>query len=114
MKNLKYHNKWLEYQYKLHYKIITKENINEALNKFWNEKITNNVKESQIILIQFKVKLTNDIIRSISYLQNVTNSDFELLLDLFINFWEIKSEDYHALNFEEIIFTYKIIEGLRH
>jgi hypothetical protein len=111
MKNLKYHNKWIDYQYNLHYKIITKENINEALNKFWNEKITNNVKESQIILIQFKVKLSNDIIRSISHLQNVTNSDFELLLDLFLNFWEIKSEDYHTLKFEEIIFTYKIIES---
>jgi|SRR5882724_472761 len=102
-------NKWMDYQLTLDNQILTSQKLKYSFNKFWSEVIFNNFIDNQFILIQFKIKLTNGLFRSISHVQIVKNSDYETLLDSFYVFWEIKSEEYHILKLESIIFTYKIV-----
>ena len=51
-------------------KLLTNNLIKYSLDLFWNEKILN-IKEEQFILIQFKVKISAGIFRSISQVQTV-------------------------------------------
>jgi len=65
--------------------------------------------EDLIIVIQFKVKLDSGEFRSISRLQMEYIKDYEILLKIFIYYWNNKSEDYYLVNYSDIIFTYKIL-----
>lgn len=59
--------------------------------------MTKNLSKDQVMLIQFKIKLSNEIYRSISHVQIVKENDKSSLLDSFNIFWEIKSEEYHVM-----------------
>jgi DNA polymerase type B, organellar and viral len=65
--------------------------------------------KDNLILIQFKIKLLNNSYRSISYLQTVNFNDLNDLIDIFIEFWSLRDEDYISLNPSHIVYTYKII-----
>lgn len=101
-------NKWLDFNYEIKNQILTNQHITIALLKFWNE-IISKLENEQYIHIQFKIKLDNNLIRSISYIQTVKKEDYQLLLDSFISFWDIRSEDYHINIVSGIIFNYKLI-----
>jgi len=103
------HSKWMDYQLTLDNQILTSQNLKYLFTKFWSEVISNNLTNDQFILIQLKIKLSNGLFRSISHVQTVKNTDYETLLESFKIFWEIKSEEYHILKLDSIIFTYKIL-----
>jgi hypothetical protein len=102
-------NKWISDILKLNNKIISPKTLNFSLNKFWKEIVSKNLSKDQIMLIQFKIKLSNGVYRSISHVQIITNNDFKSLLDSFYIFWEIKSEEYHSFLVDSIIYYYKIL-----
>lgn len=108
LSSIKY-NRWNDYIYPLHNKIILTDHIKWALKDLWY--LFNKVPANHFILIQFKVQLNNGLYRSISYVQTVTINDFNLLLDTFIEFWNLRSEDYHITNANSIIFTYKVYDN---
>jgi hypothetical protein len=60
------------------------------------------------MLIQFKMKISSGVYRSISHVQIIKNDDFNSLLDSFNIFWEIKSEEFHSFLVDSIIYHYKI------
>jgi DNA polymerase type B, organellar and viral len=100
-------NKWIDYYYNLENTIITNNSINLALFSLFH--ILNKLSANHYILIQFKIKTTSGHYRSISYVQTIKLSDFELLSETFIEFWNIKSEEYFLEKVSDIIFTYKIL-----
>jgi len=59
--------------------------------------------------IQFKVKFMDQRNRSISYVQIVKREDFEKLFDIFKEFWDTRSNNYHITPVEEIIYSFKFI-----
>jgi hypothetical protein len=101
--------RWNDYEIEFKDKLLTKNLIEYSLNHFWNEKILN-IKEEQFILIQFKVKIATGIIRSISHVQTVQKKDYKTLLESFLIFWDIRSEDYKLTEVESVIYTYQLIE----
>lgn len=105
---MKNKNNWNSYSYKLPNKILTLTEINKALIKFKNS-VFLNLTADQYIYIIFKVKTDDIIIRSISTVQRVNKLTFMDLMQVFIEHWGLKSENYLSFNFEEIIFNYKII-----
>lgn len=101
--------KWNDFEVKIKDKLLTKNLIKYSLNLFWNENIIN-LREDQFILIQFKVKISTGIFRSISHVQTVQKKDFNILLESFLIFWDIRSEDYKLTEIESVIYSFQIIE----
>jgi hypothetical protein len=66
---------------------------------------------ANLILIQYKIKLGNNVYRSISYLQTVKFSDLDDLIEIFTEFWNLRDEDYISLNPTNIVYTYKFIKS---
>lgn len=107
--NLRF-NKWIYYYYKLENQILTEKHISDALCSLF-ENFTSSIEDNSLILIQFKIKFGGNQYRSISYLQSITINDLNELNDIFIEFWNLRDEDYISLNPSHIIFTYKIINN---
>lgn len=103
-------NKWIDYYYKLENQILTERHIIDALFSLF-EIFPSSIEDNSLILIQFKIKFLDNNYRSISYLQSVTINDLNELKDIFIEFWNLRDEDYISLNPSHIIFTYKIINN---
>ena len=99
---------WLSFRYKLSHKLITNTEISNALLNF-NEFILSSLSEDQFILVIFKIRTDENIIRSISTLQRVNNLSIRELKVVFIEHWDLKKENYLQFNIEEIILNYKFI-----
>jgi len=109
--NTTFNSKWIEFTYPLNNKIITKDLIKKSLELFWTQIIkTELISEDKVFTIQFKVKLRDGIIRSISKVQTVNSKDFDTLVKLFISFWEIKSDEYQLSESLEIILNYNLFK----
>lgn len=106
-------DKWTDYSYPLHNKILTPIHINNALIELW--KIFNLIPDTKevnhFIQIQFKVKTDSGLNKSISYLQIINKDDFNALHDSFIEFWNLKGSYYYSSNVSNINFTYKIFNS---
>lgn len=63
------------------------------------------IKMKYLILIYNKKKLSNNEIRSVSYLQIISSKDLGILTEIFQEFWNIKSEIYNDLIINKIIFS---------
>lgn len=63
--------------------------IKEALSKFWEDQMIN-LDNNQSIYIQFKIEDVDGLHRSISFLQEVNKTQFNLLLKIFCEFWDLK------------------------
>lgn len=101
-------NYWITYPIKIENLILTNDLIVKSLNQFWLE-IVSNLSLNQYILIQFKIVDTTGEIKSISYVQLVNKTELNSLSKIFIEFWDIKSENYHLMQISDIIFMYKIL-----
>lgn len=98
----------MDYHYPLENNIITKDSIKKALNKLYSDKIFN-LDKDQNILVFFKVRIKNGPFRNISNLQKVNKLEFYNLIDIFIEYWNIKSSEYNEYPLIEIVFTYYIV-----
>ena len=103
------YNHWIDYTYHLQNQIILNEHITMALKDLWY--LFDKIPQNHFIQIQFKVQLNNGLYRSISYVQTVKKEDYNSLLDIFIEFWNLRSEDYHITTASSIIFTYKVYDS---
>ena len=101
-------NGWSQCRYVLPNKILVVNHITEAFNGFLNKVKFNN--ESAYMVI-FKVKLNNGVYRNISTLQVLNSNSVHEILENFIEYWSLKDDDYLTYSIDEIIFTYKIING---
>lgn len=109
--NTTFNSKWIEFIYPLNNQIITKDLIKKSLHLFWTQIIkTELISEDKVFAIQFKVKLRDGEIRSISKVQKVDSKDLESLIKLFISYWEIKSDEYQSTESLEIIFNYNLFK----
>lgn len=114
MTNLLTLNKWHDYYYKLDNNLLFEEHIISALTSLFNKLDNPSLFplkrwSDSIIIIQFKIKFDSNQFRSVSYLQIVKLTEFKDLLEIFIEFWNIRDQDYMSLNPSHIVFTYKII-----
>lgn len=88
--NTTLNSKWIEFSYPLNNQIITKDLIKKSLDLFWSQVIKSElISEDKVFAIQFKVKLRDGVIRSISKVQKVDSKDLYSLIKLFISYWEI-------------------------
>ena len=102
------YNKWIDFYYKIDSPLLMEINILNAVTSLFSN--FNNISNNSIILIQLKVKIENNY-RSISYLQIIKIFQLNELIEIFIEFWNLRDEDYINLNISDIILTYKIIES---
>lgn len=80
-------NKWEDFYYELDALILGRLHIERAVTSLYKFlKLHYVLEPDYLILIQFKVKLDQNQIRSISYLQMVKFSEFNELLEIFIEF----------------------------
>ena len=116
-KNIIFNNlfldKWIDYKFDISKSVITEIIIRKALEKFY-EDILSKLTDNHIILINFKVQINksesnSSIFRTLSYLQTLTKKDFNDLVDIFIEFWNLRSEDYLTEQISNIVFVYKIM-----
>nr|WVH37940.1 DNA polymerase [Dichomitus squalens] len=89
-------------------KLITVSQIIGATNKFYAE-VLSTLSDGQYLLIIFKIRTNENLIRSISTLQRVNKFIQDDLIAVFIEHWELKEENYKHFKIEEIILNYKII-----
>ena len=98
-------NRWLNYMISINH-ILSNENIKNSVSQFWTD-IALKLNENQYLLIQFKIQEITGEIKSIYYVQRVNKKDLNSLTNIFIEFWNIKSEDYHLIEVSKLIFNYK-------
>jgi hypothetical protein len=127
--------KWNDFYFLLDKaQLLTKISIFISLQKFWDNIFLPSNQENPSITklyIIFKVSFlttssyalldrnvqsdkANQIrgeIRSISFMQKVGINDFESLLEIFNEFWLMRSEQYHSMNVLKIIYTYKMVSN---
>jgi hypothetical protein len=70
------------------------------------------IKMKYLILIYNKKKLSNNEIRSVSYLQIISSKDLGILTEIFQEFWNIKSEIYNDLIINKILSSKDFLSNL--
>lgn len=100
-------NKWLTYTYKLPNNLLTSEQITNAVNDF-NSTVLQNLSADQYLLIIFKIKASDKILRSISVAQRINK--LTDLTELFKEYWNLKLDNYQQFLIQEIIFNYFLID----
>jgi hypothetical protein len=98
---------WNDFHYKVN-GIITKNILKKASLNLFNNKFKT-LNNEHFLLIQFKIITNTFLCRSISYVQTIQIKDYDLILEIFNESWNLKSEDYYDLTIYEILFTYKIL-----
>jgi hypothetical protein len=99
---------WLDYSYELGYEILSDFTLRIALYALLHKELCS-ISNNNYILIQLKIRTKENQYKSISYLQRAKKSEFKDLLGSFVEFWELKSENYKNDTITHIIFTYKIL-----
>ena len=100
-------NKWLQFNYILDNKVLTKNNLINAFNQFYEEVISKLNKDQRVSII-FRVKIGDEFYRNISNIQILNIDNYPSILEIFIEYWDIKDNEYLSYSINEIIFTYKI------
>jgi hypothetical protein len=98
---------WNDYDKPLHNQFLINPMIEDSLYEFW-ENLATQLDEKQKFHIQFKVKFYDNLYQSISYLQTADKNDYNDILSIFIEFWDLKSEEYKLKPVDSIIYNYKI------
>jgi hypothetical protein len=108
-------NKWYDYSYNLDSQLVSDIHITLALDFFKRFLLLSSIEKGIIndnlkLLIFFKIITTNNQKRTISFMQTIDLKDFSQLYQLFIEFWNLKTEDYYLAITSDIIFSYKLID----
>nr|YP_009486078.1 hypothetical protein [Cantharellus lutescens]AWA82203.1 hypothetical protein [Cantharellus lutescens] len=106
MKHINPISAWTDYSYELTNHVLTRDSLIKATNSFYSNISTQLY--GQIISLQVKVKVTNGAIRTITRLINFTLSDYSKVNSVILEYWELKRDYYEVLEFDKLIFTYKI------
>jgi len=65
--------------------------------------------DGKIVSLQVKIKVTKGSIRTITRLIDFTLSDYSKINYVILEYWELKRENYEVLEFDKLIFIYKIL-----
>lgn len=104
MTNLNYNNltlnRWNDFSFNINGQMITDNVINNSLSSlktylFSSNLLNENEPKNVKLLILFKVKSINSQYRTISYMQTININDFDQLNKLFIEYWNLRDEDYY-------------------
>jgi hypothetical protein len=101
-------DKWQDKHYELNFQIINEIIIRDTLNKF-KESVMDKLEDNDFILLIFKIKIEGNLYRNISNIQRVNKLDFNLILEIFLESWQLKLQNYKEMKLNEIIFRYLII-----
>jgi hypothetical protein len=99
---------WIDYYKPLQNQLLINPMIEGSLYEFLVN-IANHLDDKQKFHIQFKVKFNDNLYRSISYLQIADKNDYNDILSIFIEFWDLKSEEYKLKPVDSITYNYKIL-----
>lgn len=106
-------NKWYDYNFPISNQILLPTHIEFAVKNLYLDILdqidTGN--KDKTIRILFKVQISKDIVRSISYVQTVKLSEMTKLIEIFKAFWNLKAHNYNILAVESIVLVYKVLEG---
>lgn len=108
MNNTVFQNIWLDYSYELGNDILSEFTLRIALSSLLYNELSS-ISDNNYILIQFKIITKEKQYKAISYLQRAKKSEFSELLDSFLEFLNLKSENYKNDTITHIIFTYKVL-----
>ena len=100
--------KWLSFTYSLANNLCSGEDISAALKDF-HRTVLQYLSNDQCLLIIFKIQSHDNIIRSISSVQRINkNTDIS---EEFIEFWELRIDNYQQFTIKNILFNYFIIKN---
>ena len=101
---------WKYYFHNLENNILTKNDISLSLNSFWKD-VVSKLDNKQNILIIFKIRDSAYQYKSISNvsLNTKSNKDLLWLKNAYIEYWELKNEEYQNIEISSIIYYYKIL-----
>jgi hypothetical protein len=105
------YNKWYSYYFTLDRValiILNEKCLSLALKSLWNN-LQETFDSNTLISIQFKVRYEIGVYRSLSYIQTVKLNEYEELLELFIEFLNLKDEEYISLKPNSIVFTFQLL-----
>ena len=98
--------KWLSFTYSLANNLCSGEHISAALKDF-HRTVLQYLSNDKCLLIIFKIQCDDNIIRSISSVQRINkNTDIS---EEFIEFWELRKDNYQQFTIKNILFNYFII-----
>ena len=101
-------NTWYEYVSPTGNVNITPKFIENGIKELYEILLLKNISPNQIIFVQFKLKHPSGVFRSISYIQTIKFKEFYELINIFIEYWDIKSEEYYIENWMDILFMLKL------
>ena len=101
-------NKWYEAVYPTGFVNVSPKLIENGIKDLYEILLLRNINPNQVILIQLKLKHPSGFFRSISLVQNIRFKEFYELINIFIEYWDIRSEDYHIEKWEDILFMFQI------
>ena len=99
--------KWIDFKFKMENCVINHELITLALQAFFKQVLTH-LSDDQELMVMFKVQIVNGPFRNISNLQKTTKLEMSDLLNIFLEYWSMRSAEYKAYPIAYIIFTYYI------
>ena len=102
-------NKWINYNYNLPNNLLSMDIIEDAINKFIEVELKN-ISNNKYFFIMFKIKTSDNIIRNISSVQRIKKGELPDLIEIFQEYWNLKSDNYQQFQIETIIFNYRLIE----
>ena len=100
---------WRDSIHVLNNQLLTADSLREAFEEFTVELEKLIWDCEQRILVLFKIEMDNGLIRTISRMQTITREEYNILLEIFNEYWNIKTQEYHLTSVNKIIFTYKIV-----
>lgn len=103
-------NTWLTYKHYLKNRVITKQRISEVCVSFQND-IISQLSLNTVILLQFKIWRSDDMLRSITPVNVFTISKENDFSSFFLEYWDLKHELYKGYKIKNIITSYKIIDA---
>lgn len=101
-------NIWNDYEYPLKGQLLSPNTITIALDLL--HKNLEGITAETTIFIQFKIKIEQEW-RSVSYLQTIELKNFMDLKEIFIEYLDLRDQDYILSNPNAIIFTYKLVNS---
>jgi hypothetical protein len=102
--------KFQYFTYPIKHNILTDNIISNSLYKF-NEKHLISLNNDQKLAIIFKIQTIDGDWRNISSLQIISKNEIDILKNLFISFWRIRSDVYHSMSIKKIVFRFLVLDN---
>lgn len=101
---------WNNFVFPINNVPLTNPIISFTLKTFWKEIVPK--LENKTYGVMLKVKFSNNSVRSISSMQILRKETFDEMESVFIDFWGLRSDDYHIIPVSEVILSFRFFKSI--